>query len=31
MTLEKIDHVFVEEMEERLIDEEMRGAAVDNP
>jgi hypothetical protein len=31
MTLDKIDQVFLEELEERLIDEEMRGAAVDNP
>jgi hypothetical protein len=31
LALDKIDQVFMEEMEERLIDEEMRGAAVDNP
>jgi hypothetical protein len=30
MTLDKIDQVFMEEMEERLIEEEMQGAAVDN-
>ena len=31
LTVDKIDQVFMEEMEERLIDEEMRGATVDNP
>jgi hypothetical protein len=31
MTLEQIDQVFLEEMEERMIDEEMRGATVVNP
>ncbi|KAK2421162.1 protein MAIN-LIKE [Trifolium repens] len=31
LTVDKIDQVFMEEMEERLIDQEMRGAAVENP
>jgi hypothetical protein len=31
MTLEQIDQVYSEEMESRLIDEDMRGAAVENP
>jgi hypothetical protein len=31
MTLEQIDQVFSEEMESRLIDEDMMGAAVENP
>jgi hypothetical protein len=31
MTLEQIDQVYSEEMEERLIDGDMRGATVQNP
>jgi hypothetical protein len=31
MTLEQIDQIFLEEMEERMVDEEIRGAAVVNP
>jgi hypothetical protein len=31
MTLEQIDQIFLEEMEERMLDEEIRGATVVNP
>ncbi|KAK2408618.1 protein MAINTENANCE OF MERISTEMS [Trifolium repens] len=31
LAVDKIGQVFMEEMEERLIDQEMRGAAVENP